>query len=140
MNAVAVIALTAALLAGMVKAGWGRIVNVSSGIVAHLGDMIGGTAYAATKATFEAHNQPRRRARWHRVTANAHRPGGVDTAMQAWIREQDPDRIGTGPHDQFTRTYTSGALLTPQHSAASPIARISTDATGQIWDVADDLS
>jgi 3-oxoacyl-[acyl-carrier protein] reductase len=57
--------------------------------------------------------------------------------MQAWIREQDPSRIGASLHDQFTRSYASGTLLTPQRSAASLIARISSDATGQIWDVAD---
>jgi NAD(P)-dependent dehydrogenase (short-subunit alcohol dehydrogenase family) len=140
-NAVAVIALAAALLPGMVKAGWGRIVNVSSGIVARPGYMIGGTAYAATKAALEAHTiNLAAELAGTGVTANAYRPGGVDTAMQAWIREQDPDRIGAGLHDQFTRTYTSGTLLTPQRSAASLIARIGTDATGQVWDVADDLS
>jgi 3-oxoacyl-[acyl-carrier protein] reductase len=60
--------------------------------------------------------------------------------MQAWIRGQDPVRIGAGLRDQFTRSYASGTLLTPQSSAESLIARIGSDATGQIWDVADDVS
>ncbi|HEY1920523.1 MAG TPA: SDR family NAD(P)-dependent oxidoreductase [Streptosporangiaceae bacterium] len=46
------------------------------------------------------------------VTVNAYRPGGVDTAMQAWIRRQDPARIGASLRDQFARTYASGTLLT----------------------------
>jgi NAD(P)-dependent dehydrogenase (short-subunit alcohol dehydrogenase family) len=33
------------------------------------------------------------------VTVNAYRPGGVDTAMQAWIRGQDPS-------DRRCSTYT----------------------------------
>ena len=127
MNAVAVIALAAALLPGMVKAGSGRFVNVSSGIVARPRYMIGGTAYAATKAALEAHTvNLAAELAGTGVSANAYRPGGVDTAMQAWIREQDPDRIGAGLRDQFARTYTSGTLLTPQRSAASLIARMST--------------
>jgi NAD(P)-dependent dehydrogenase (short-subunit alcohol dehydrogenase family) len=137
-NAVAVIALGAAVLPGMVKRGWGRIVNVSSGIVAHPGGMVGGTTYAATKAALEAHTLNLAvELAGTGVTANIYRPGGVDTAMQAWIREQDPSRIGAGLHDQFTRSYASRTLLTPQRSAASLTARISSDATGQIWDVAD---
>lgn len=139
-NAIAVIALSTALLPGMVEVGWGRVVNVSSGIVAHPDSMIGGTVYAASKAALEAHTfNLAAELAGTGVTANVYRPGGVDTAMQAWIRAQDPDRIGRGLHDRFSRTYSAGALLTPQRSAASLIARISTDVTGEIWDVADDL-
>ena len=41
----------------MVKAGWGRIVNVSSSVVGHPASMIGGIAYAATKAALEVHSR-----------------------------------------------------------------------------------
>jgi hypothetical protein len=34
------------------------------------------------------------------VTVNVYRPSGVDTAMQAWIRSQDPQRVGD-PADAF---------------------------------------
>jgi len=140
-NVVAVIALSGALLPAMVEAGWGRIVNISSGIAARPGSMIGGTTYAAAKAALEAHTvNLAAELAGTGVTVNAYRPGGVETAMQAWIRGQDPARIGTALHDQFTRSYASGALLSPGQSAASLIARLGTGATGQIWDVADDLS
>jgi len=49
LNVVAPVALTAAVLPGMLDAGWGRIVNVSSGIVARPGFMVGGNAYAAPR-------------------------------------------------------------------------------------------
>ena len=59
--------------------------------------------------------------------------------MQAWIRSQDPARIGAALHDRFTRSYESGALITPEHSARSLQGHLNSDATGQIWDVSDPL-
>lgn len=55
--------------------------------------------------------------------------------MQAWIRQQDPGRIGSGLHERFNRNYTEGALITPGHSAAVLLARLAGDDTGAIWDV-----
>jgi len=136
-NTVAVIALSAALLPAMTAAGWGRIVNISSGVAVRPAGMIGGTTYVATKAAVEAHTvNLAAELAGTGVTVNAYRPGRVDTAMQAWIRGQDPARIGAGLRDQFAGFQADG-LLTPEHSAASLIARLGTDATGQIWDVAD---
>jgi short chain dehydrogenase len=45
----------AAVLPGMLDAGWGRIVNVSSAIVAEPASMVRFNTYAATKAALEAH-------------------------------------------------------------------------------------
>jgi hypothetical protein len=56
--------------------------------------------------------------------------------MQAWIRAQDPERIGAGLHERFNRNFTDGALITPQNSAAALIAHLAGDDTGAIWDVA----
>jgi NAD(P)-dependent dehydrogenase (short-subunit alcohol dehydrogenase family) len=69
------------------------------------------------------------------VTVNAYRPGGVDTAMQAWIRRQDPGRIGAGRHERFNRNYAEGTLITPEYSAAALLAYLAGDDTGAIWDV-----
>jgi peroxiredoxin len=74
------------------------------------------------------------------VTVNAYRPGSVDTAMQAWIRHQDRDAVGRALHDRFTRRHAAGDLITPETSAAALIRRLDDDATGEIWDVADDTS
>ena len=89
LNVVAPVALTSAFLPGMLDAGWGRVVNVSSGIAAYPAGMVRGNAYATTKAALEAHTL-NLAAELHGtgVTVNAYRPGGVDTAMQAWIRRR----------------------------------------------------
>ena len=135
-NVVAPAALTAAVLPGMLQAGWGRVVNVSSGIVANPAGMIRGNAYATTKAALEAHTvNLAAELRGTGVTVNAYRPGGVDTAMQAWIRRQDPGRIGAGLHERFNRNYAEGSLITPEHSAAVLLAHLAGDDTGTIWDV-----
>jgi NAD(P)-dependent dehydrogenase (short-subunit alcohol dehydrogenase family) len=140
-NVIAPAALAAAAVPGMVKARWGRIVNVSSGIVGSPGSMVGGNVYAATKAALEAHTRNlAAELAGTGVTVNVYRPGGVDTAMQAWIRGQDPGRIGGGLHQRFVRSYADGTLITPAQSAAALIGHLlgpDGDHTGSIWSLAD---
>lgn len=112
-------ALTFALLPGMLDRGWGRIVNVSSGVAANPGFMIGGNAYAATKAALEAHTlNLAAELDGSGVTANAYRPGSVDTAMQEWIRNQGKDQVSDATHQRFLRNHQQGTLISPEDSAA----------------------
>jgi hypothetical protein len=101
--------------------------------------MVRGNAYAATKAALEAHTvnlaAELRGTGVTGVTVNAYRPGGVDTAMQTWIRGQDYGRIGAGLHGRFNKNFADGVLITPEHSAAAPLAHLAGDDTGAIWDV-----
>jgi 3-oxoacyl-[acyl-carrier protein] reductase len=127
-----------AVLPSMLDRGWGRIVNVSSGIAAHPGAMVGMNAYAATKAALEAHTlNLAAELAGSGVTANVYRPGSVDTAMQRWIRSQPPEEIGTALHEYFRASYEQGSLITPEHSARSLFAQVVGDATGEIWTAAD---
>jgi NAD(P)-dependent dehydrogenase (short-subunit alcohol dehydrogenase family) len=104
--------------------------------VARPASMVRFNAYAATKAALEAHSvNLAAELGGTGVTVNAYRPGGVDTAMQAWIRRQDPERIGTAVYERFNQNFAQGTLITPEQSAAALIAHLSGDDTGAIWDV-----
>ena len=137
-NVQAPIRLTLALLPAMLERGWGRIVNVSSGIVDHPGAMVGLNAYAATKAALEAHTlNLAAEVAGRGVTVNVYRPGSVDTAMQAWFRAQPPAEIGAALHEHFQASYEQGALITPERCAQSLVTRLAGEATGEIWNATD---
>ena len=125
-NVDAPVRLALALLPSMLQRGWGRIVNVSSGIVDRPGAIVGLNAYAATKAALEAHTLGlAAELSGSGVTVNVYRPGSVDTAMQEWIRSQPPDEVGAALHHHFQSSYEQGALITPERSARSLLVQIS---------------
>jgi NAD(P)-dependent dehydrogenase (short-subunit alcohol dehydrogenase family) len=131
--------LAQAVLPSMLASRWGRIVNVSSGIAANPGAMVGMNAYAATKSALEAHTlNLAAELVGTGITVNAYRPGSVDTVMQEWIRNQSPDAIGAALHERFQSSYEQGSLITPEHSARSLIAHLLGEATGEIWTVTDE--
>jgi 3-oxoacyl-[acyl-carrier protein] reductase len=137
-NVLAPITLSAMLIPGMAAAGWGRIVNISSGIAASPASMPGMNIYATSKAALEAHTlNLAAELEGTGVTANVYRPGAVDTAMQRWIREQDPERIGAALHDRFAAMHDDGNLITPERSARALLDRIPGSQNGQIWSVND---
>jgi 3-oxoacyl-[acyl-carrier protein] reductase len=137
-NVVAPVTLSAMLLPDMLASGWGRIVNVSSGIAATPTAMPGMTVYAASKAALEAHTlNLAAELTGSGITANAYRPGAVDTAMQQWIRDQPRDQIGAALHDRFEAMHAHGRLISPEQSARALLDRIAGQGSGQIWSVDD---
>jgi 3-oxoacyl-[acyl-carrier protein] reductase len=135
-NLVGAFTLTSLLLPAMLVQRWGRIVNISSGIADHPEAMIGGNAYATSKAGLEAHTKNlAAEVAGTGVTVNGYRPGGVDTAMQAWIRDQPADEIGFALHERFKTSYESGSLITPEHSARSLLGHLTSEDNGQIWSI-----
>jgi 3-oxoacyl-[acyl-carrier protein] reductase len=138
LNLTAAALLTFALLPGMLEQHRGRIVNVSSGVVARPGSMTRGNAYVTAKTALEAHTlNVAAEIDGTGVTANVYRPGTVDTAMQTYIRTQDPERIGQQLHDRFVRYHSEGALITPEHSANALVAHLQGSGNGRIWTVPD---
>ena len=134
-NVTAIARLTFRVLPAMTERGWGRVVNVSSGVAANPSGLVRANAYATSKAALEAHTlNLAAELAGTGVTVNVFRPGAVDTAMQAYIRSQHPDRVGAELHERFTRNHETGALLTPEQSASALLARLTGHDTGQIWD------
>jgi len=143
-NVIAPIIVGSRLAQGMAGRGWGRIVNVSSSVVAHPALMIGGNPYTTTKAALEGHTRNlAAELDGTGVTVNVYRPGGVDTAMQEWIRNQDPTRVGPGLHDRFVSRYETGGLISPEESADALLEHLlGADGarTGAIWDLRETIA
>ncbi len=135
-NLVAVLRLTRAVLPDMVERGWGRIVNVSSGVVDFPGDMVCANAYVTSKAALEGHTlNLAAELAGTGVTVNVLRPGMVDTAMQAWIREQPTERVGTALHDWFVQMRDGGMLVEPVRPARMIVELVASEANGEVVDV-----
>lgn len=134
LNVTGLIALTVGVLSGMLERGWGRIVNLSSGVAGNPGFMIGGTIYTTTKVAVEGHtvNLAAELADTG-VTANIYRPGTVDTSMQTWVREEGSAQMSEATRSYFAGVHERGELLTPEHSAARLIARLAGDDNGRTW-------
>ena len=137
-NLMGPVSLTLAVLPEMLGRRWGRIVNISARIAAQPALMIGGNAYATSKAALEAHTlNLAAEVSGTGVTVNAYRPGSVDSSMQGWIRSQPAEKVGSALRDRFVQAYEQGALITPERSAAVLLDRLKGEATGTIWDADD---
>ncbi|MBV8395506.1 MAG: SDR family oxidoreductase [Actinobacteria bacterium] len=124
-----------AFAGGMVDAGWGRIVNVSSAASLHPPGPLG-SAYATAKVAL---NQLTRHLASELegtgVTANVMHPGDVKTDMWADIREQ---ALALGPEGEGLRQWVDWVAETggdPPQKAADLLLRIvESDVNGRfLW-------
>jgi 3-oxoacyl-[acyl-carrier protein] reductase len=139
LNVISPVTLTSAVLPGMISRGWGRVVNISSGVVGRPHTIVGGNVYVAGKAALEAHtvNLAAELADTG-VTVNAYRPGRIDTEMQTYVREQDAAVVGGGLVERFRASKADGELLTPEETAQVLLRRLAGEPdSGAIWAVAD---
>jgi NAD(P)-dependent dehydrogenase (short-subunit alcohol dehydrogenase family) len=125
---------------GMVAAGWGRIVNVSSAASLHVPGRYG-SAYATAKAAL---NQLTRHLAAELagsgVTANAIHPGDVKTEMWADIRDQ---AAALGPEAEPLREWVAWVEETggdpPEKAARLVLEILESDVNGQFLWIEDPL-
>ncbi|MBA2679861.1 MAG: SDR family NAD(P)-dependent oxidoreductase [Ktedonobacteraceae bacterium] len=126
-----------ACLPSMLKQGWGRIINISSGAAAAPG-MPRGNAYATSKAGLEIMTvNLATEIADSGVTVNAVRPGIVDTAMQAHIRGLPAEQVGETIFKQFDTNYREGKLQDPTLPARLVVNLLSSTSTGEIISIYD---
>jgi 3-oxoacyl-[acyl-carrier protein] reductase len=132
-NVLAPVRFTHALLPAMFDAGWGRIVNVSTGAVNNPKRDDTYNAYIATKSALEGHTlNLAAELEGSGVTVNGFRPGIVDTSMQTQIRSQDPQRIGAAFHQKFLQRFLDGQLTSPDVPARVLLEMLEGDQNGEI--------
>ena len=139
-NVAAPVRLSVAVLPGMLARGFGRILNVSTGAVGRASSGDPYNCYIASKAALEAHTLGlATELAGSGVTANLLRPGVVDTAMQTYIRNQDPAEVGKGFIDRFVERYEAGQLLTPDVPAGIALEMLQGEENGEIVSVSERL-
>jgi NAD(P)-dependent dehydrogenase (short-subunit alcohol dehydrogenase family) len=115
-NLAAPFLLSRTVLPRMIAAGWGRIVNVSSSAAQTPLPRFG--AYSSSKAGLDMlTRQLAVELTDTGVTVTTIYPGVVDTVMQAHIRSQPDETLGTTTAQQFRRLQTEGLLRPPEQSA-----------------------
>jgi NAD(P)-dependent dehydrogenase (short-subunit alcohol dehydrogenase family) len=124
-----------AYLPGMLQRGWGRVVTISSGAASKPG-MPSANAYSTGKAALDMFTvHLAREVDGTGVTANAVRPGVVDTEMQTFMRSHPREQVGAEFHDRFHGLHERGELLPAQKSARFVADVIESNRNGTISDI-----
>jgi len=126
-----------AFVPGMVARGYGRVVTISSG-AADAPGMPSANAYSTSKAALDLFTlHLARELQGSGVTANAVRPGVVDTEMQTFMRSHSREQVGTEFHDRFHGLHERGELLSADESARFVVDVVVSDANGTVTDIRD---
>jgi NAD(P)-dependent dehydrogenase (short-subunit alcohol dehydrogenase family) len=123
------------VLPEMLAAGYGRILNLSSGAASGSG-MPSASAYSASKAALDmvTANLAAELAGTG-VTINGVRPGTADTAMQGYMRSLPREQVGEEFFTRFASLHRDGQLTDPAVAARLAVALIATDRSGVTVDV-----
>lgn len=136
-NLVAPFRLSQAVLPGMLKLGWGRIINISSGAARTPLERAG--PYSVSKAGLDMlTRQLGLELEGTGVATICVYPGVVDTVMQTAIREQPAEIVGTSVAERFQGFYSSGSLQNPERPGRLIAALADGDGArfnGQIVDI-----
>lgn len=131
---------TRAVLPGMLRNSYGRIVNITSGVATENG-LVRANAYSVSKAGLNMLTRNlAAELSGTGVTCNAVRPGVVDTGMQAYLRKGDPQRVGQPLLDRFTGFLTRGELLDPEVPARLVLKVVLSAQTGRVFAIQDEPS
>jgi NAD(P)-dependent dehydrogenase (short-subunit alcohol dehydrogenase family) len=113
----------------MIRAGGGRIINVTSGMAEISMPLFG--AYSASKAALN--NMSRIMAeelRGYGIQVNGLDPGVMDTHMQTEIRDMGPPILGRALYEQFLSFKQEGHLKQPEEVARLAVFLSSDDSVG----------
>ena len=124
-------------LPGMLQRGWGRVVTISSGAASPPG-MPSANAYSTSKAALDMFTlHLANELDGTGVTANAVRPGVVDTEMQNFMRSMPRDQVGEQFHDRFHGLHQRGELLDAADSARFLVDVMLSGDNGTVRDIRD---
>jgi NAD(P)-dependent dehydrogenase (short-subunit alcohol dehydrogenase family) len=134
-NVVGAARVVHALLPGMLRRRWGRIVTISSGAAKPPG-MPSANAYSTSKAALDMFTLSlAREVEGSGVTVNAVRPGVVDTEMQTFMRSHPREQVGDEFHDRFRQLHEQGQLISAEESAAYVVEVLLSGANGTVTDI-----
>jgi NAD(P)-dependent dehydrogenase (short-subunit alcohol dehydrogenase family) len=136
-NVLGAVRVVHALLPGMLRRGWGRVVTISSGAARPPG-MPSANAYSVGKAALDMFTLSlAREVEGTGVCVNAVRPGVVDTEMQTFMRAQPREQVGNDFYERFHGLHERGELVTADEAARFVVDVVGSDATGTVTDLRD---
>jgi NAD(P)-dependent dehydrogenase (short-subunit alcohol dehydrogenase family) len=121
--------LTQEVVPLMLRAGGGKIVNVTSGLADFVMPLFG--SYSISKAGLNHMTRiMARELAASDIQVNGLDPGVMDTRMQEEIREMGPEILGKALHDQFVSFKTTGSLKPPEDVAKLSVFLCSNQSVG----------
>jgi NAD(P)-dependent dehydrogenase (short-subunit alcohol dehydrogenase family) len=136
-NLLGAVRVVRAVVTGMVERGWGRIITISSGAAKPPG-MPSANAYSTSKAALDMFTlHLAKELAGTGVTANAVRPGVVDTEMQTYMRSLPREQVGDDFYERFHGLHERGELVSADVSAAYLLDVMLSGDNGTVRDIRD---